>query len=94
MPDRLRYEAARIREALLFDSDKTVNHEDLSPIWSSVMDRALSDLSVKSECFEAAHWFISTVMHIGSFEYCCLVLDIEPSIVRTKFKERIYVEFN
>jgi hypothetical protein len=73
--------------------DFLVNPEDLPRLWASVMHNAIEDLERADECCSAANWFISNVTYVGSYLWVCDVLNLNPKIIRVKFKTRIYFQF-
>ncbi len=51
-------------------------------LWRSVLELAIRDLSNLDEKRSAIGWFRSRRMDVVSFEWVCLVLDLESSSVR------------
>ena len=67
--------------------------DPIEGLWAEVMFRSIADLSITSARVEAVYWFISDIIEIGSFRWCCLVLNLPPSAVRSKYHSLIYAEF-
>jgi hypothetical protein len=51
-------------------------------LWASVLDQAVNDLNDTIERPRAIAWFWSDNDYEGSFQWICMILDLEPVKVR------------
>jgi hypothetical protein len=58
-------------------------------LWSAVMRQALDDLRDRVEFPRALAWFRSREIDEGSFEWICMILDMEPSRVREMVQQSL-----
>ena len=73
----------------IISSQHHTNHSSSDrDLWAAVLDRAVDDLAIPEERPKAMAWFRSPRDDIGSFNWICLTLDLEPGKVRAMVLQR------
>lgn len=61
---------------------RTVDNENARRLWAAVLERAILDLQEHATRAEAVAWISSNRRSVGSFQWICQQLDMDPASVR------------
>ncbi|MBF0340477.1 MAG: hypothetical protein HQL95_05865 [Magnetococcales bacterium] len=61
---------------------RTMDNENARRLWAAVLERAILDLQDRNTRAEAVQWVSSNRNGVGSFQWICQQLDMDPSSVK------------
>ncbi|MBF0614335.1 MAG: hypothetical protein G8237_01085 [Magnetococcales bacterium] len=61
---------------------RTLDNENARRLWAAVLERAILDLQERTTRAEAVAWISSNRRSVGSFQWICQQLDMDPASVK------------
>ncbi|MBF0270570.1 MAG: hypothetical protein HQL98_00650 [Magnetococcales bacterium] len=71
-----------MRHAIFDAEHRTADNENARRLWAAVLERAILDLQEQTTRAEAMEWVSSNRRGVGSFQWICQQLDMDPSSVK------------
>ncbi|MBF0213652.1 MAG: hypothetical protein HQM00_08815 [Magnetococcales bacterium] len=62
--------------------NRTLDNENARRLWAAVLERAILDLQERTTRTEAVAWVSSNRRGVGSFQWICQQLDMDPPSVK------------